>query len=150
MTPFATRRTLAILTGLWLCVAGGEALALEKYGRPLPEMEKTNDGKGGASGEPQADESLIGGYLLTGAFTLALGLIMIAAHQRWDSGAGIVISVLGWITAIRGAVLLLAADFVGTIAPYVIQFPPALMVGATVLAALGLWLSFVGFAAKPV
>lgn len=88
--------------------------------------------------------------LITGAFTLALGLIMIAAHQRWDSGAGIVISVLGWITAIRGAVLLLAADFVGTIAPYVIQFPPALMVGATVLAALGLWLSFVGFAAKPV
>lgn len=86
--------------------------------------------------------------LITGAFTLALGLVMIAAHQRWDSAAAFVISLLGWITAIRGAVLLLAADFVGTIAPHVIQFPPALMAGGAVLAALGLWLSFVGFAAK--
>ena len=94
-----------------------------------------------------ADSPLV---LITGAFTLALGLVMIAAHQRWDSAAAFVISLLGWITAIRGAVLLLAADFVGTIAPYVIQFPPALMAGGAVLAALGLWLSFVGFAAKPV
>lgn len=46
----------------------GRALALEKYGRPLPEMEKPNGTRLGENGEPPVDESLIGGYLLTGAF----------------------------------------------------------------------------------
>ena len=55
--------TVALWPGPWL--VGGEAFALEKYGRPLPEMEKeVPEGK-----QPsREDESLLGGYLLTGAF----------------------------------------------------------------------------------
>lgn len=86
--------------------------------------------------------------LITGAFTLALGLVMIAAHQRWSSAPAIVISVLGWITALRGALLLLAGDFVGTIAPYVIGAAGALTAVGAATALLGLWLSFVGWFAK--
>lgn len=41
-----------------------DAYALEKYGRPLPEFQKENGGKTAGG----ADESLIAGYLLTGAF----------------------------------------------------------------------------------
>jgi hypothetical protein len=40
------------------------AYALEKYGRPLPELGKKNGGQR----EGIVDESLIAGYLLTGAF----------------------------------------------------------------------------------
>lgn len=45
-----------------LCVWTGHGLALEKYGRPLPELE-AGDENGQA-----AEETLFGGYLLTGAF----------------------------------------------------------------------------------
>lgn len=86
--------------------------------------------------------------LITGAFTLALGLVMVAAHQRWNNAAAIVISVLGWLTALRGAVLLLAGDFVGTIAPYVVNAVGALAAVGVATALLGLWLTFVGWFAK--
>lgn len=47
-----------------LCGVVSDANALEKYGRPLPEFEKEN----GVEVERGVDESLIAGYLLTGAF----------------------------------------------------------------------------------
>ena len=83
--------------------------------------------------------------LITGVFTLALGLVIIVAHQRWDSAAAIVISVLGWITAIRGALLLLASDFVATVAPYVVHSRGALMLIGGVIALIGLWLTRMGW-----
>ena len=74
-----TRRTQSIADGLRLLFAvpvcflglwggGREAAALEKYGRPLPEMETTHEGPEGAQAEARVDESLIAGYLLTAAF----------------------------------------------------------------------------------
>lgn len=54
------------LTGPW--PAGRDALALEKYGRPLPEMDKTKDATEGPAPPSREDETLIGGYLLAGAF----------------------------------------------------------------------------------
>jgi hypothetical protein len=61
-----TRRLVtALVAGLlaWsMPWQGKEAGALEKYGRPLPEMDK-----GGQVGGEET-ESLIGGYLLAGAF----------------------------------------------------------------------------------
>lgn len=45
-----------------LCIWPGQALALEKYGRPLPSLDEPN---GDAR---SAEESLIAGYVLTGVF----------------------------------------------------------------------------------
>jgi len=47
-----------------LCAGEQSVYALEKYGRPLPEFQKEN----GERREGSVDESLIAGYLLTGAF----------------------------------------------------------------------------------
>jgi hypothetical protein len=47
-----------------LCGTKPKVYALEKYGRPLPEFQKEN----GEKTDGGADESLIAGYLLTGAF----------------------------------------------------------------------------------
>jgi len=66
--PIATAVVTGLLIGLWLIGVSGEVFALEKYGRPLPEMEKTPSGTLDGAQVAQADESLIGGYLLTGAF----------------------------------------------------------------------------------
>ena len=86
--------------------------------------------------------------LITGAFTLALGLIMIAAHQRWNSAPAIIISVIGWVTAVRGALLLLAGEFVGTIASYVVVAAGAITAVGVVATVLGLWLVFMGWFTK--
>ena len=86
--------------------------------------------------------------LITGAFVLILGAVMIAAHNVWTSPAAIVVSLLGWITLVRGAVVLLLPDIVTTFAPYVIQYPQAIIAVGAVLVLLGLWLTFVGWFAK--
>ncbi|HEU4685653.1 MAG TPA: hypothetical protein VFS39_14190 [Nitrospira sp.] len=51
-----------VLSGLW--AAPRTAYGLEKYGRPLPEF----DSKSGQASVDAEDESLIGGYVLAGAF----------------------------------------------------------------------------------
>ena len=56
--------TVALWPGPWS--AGREALALEKYGRPLPEMGQQGTTEGLQTS--REDETLIGGYLLAGAF----------------------------------------------------------------------------------
>ena len=86
--------------------------------------------------------------LITGAFVLVLGAIMIAAHNVWNSPAAIVVSLLGWITLARGALVVLLPNVVTTIAPYVIRYAPAILAIGVVLALIGLWLTFVGWFSK--
>src|SRR5207249_11990598 len=68
MKCLTTSATQLLITGLMTVALwpGHEAFALEKYGRPLPEMDKTKDGKEAEAS--REDETLIGGYLLAGAF----------------------------------------------------------------------------------
>ena len=69
--PSTVRWVLTALLGcpVWLLGSGkANVHALEKYGRPLPEMGTAKNGQDGTQAERGADESLIGGYLLTGAF----------------------------------------------------------------------------------
>lgn len=86
--------------------------------------------------------------LITAAFVLILGAVMITAHNVWTTPAAIVITLLGWITFVRGAVILLLPNVVTTIAPYVIHTPAAIPVIGAVTAALGAWLAFVGWFSK--
>jgi hypothetical protein len=72
MKCFTTSATQLLVTGLMTVALGvlgpvPDAAALEKYGRPLPEMEKQN-GKEAGKEPSREDETLIGGYLLAGAF----------------------------------------------------------------------------------
>jgi hypothetical protein len=66
LTTSIIRITVAgLLSGV---LSAPNVYALEKYGRPLPALEKAKDGQEVKSAERGADESLIGGYLLTGVF----------------------------------------------------------------------------------
>ena len=70
-TPSTVRWILIALLSCPACSFGlwaTDVYALEKYGRPLPEMEKAKNGPDGTQGDQGEEESLIGGYLLTGAF----------------------------------------------------------------------------------
>jgi len=72
MKCLTTSATQLLITGLmtvalwWPWPAGRNAYALEKYGRPLPEMGQESTTEGLRTS--REDETLIGGYLLAGAF----------------------------------------------------------------------------------
>jgi hypothetical protein len=67
----ASARRTRLLIGLCLLATGmpgldGRAFGLEKYGRPLPALETAKEQAEGK--EREAQESLVGGYVLTSAF----------------------------------------------------------------------------------
>lgn len=81
-----------------------------------------------------------------GAFTLLAGLVVIALHPFWRGAAAIILSTLGWLTAVKGFLL--------------VAFPATLIaVGGTagnprswwlgsyvVFAVVGAYLTYVGWA----
>jgi hypothetical protein len=86
---------------------------------------------------------------VTGFVTLAIGLVMIAAHNLWNGPAAIAISILGWLTTVRGALFLLAPNVVTTIAGDALRSQTPALAAGVVMALIGAWLAFVGWFAKP-
>jgi hypothetical protein len=132
MSTAVSTKTMARVLGPVMLVMGG-AVALRAETMPTLVEGLVNDAP------------LL---LITGAFVLVLGAVMIGAHNVWNSPAAIVVSLLGWITLVRGALVLLAPNVVATIAPFVVHVSPAILAIGLVLALLGLWLGFVGWFTK--
>ncbi len=86
---------------------------------------------------------IAGGLLLFG------GLLIIAHHQYWSSASAILISLFGWFLALRGLVLLAAPQLMARAAAGAVGAILAVRIGAGVLLLVGLWLTFVGWIAKP-
>jgi hypothetical protein len=86
---------------------------------------------------------LAGGLLLFG------GLFIIAHHQYWSSPEAIMISLFGWFLALRGVVLLAAPQLIARGAAAALNMLPVVQIGFGVLVLVGLWLSYVGWIAKP-
>jgi hypothetical protein len=83
-----------------------------------------------------------------GALLVFGGLLIIAFHQHWSSVAAVMISLFGWILAVRGVVLMAAPDLhqhvaISRGAISLVRF----IFGA--LVAIGLYLTYVGWLAKP-
>lgn len=86
--------------------------------------------------------------LVTGLFTLILGLTLFTAHHHLDTGPAIAITVLALILIVRGATLSLFPEAMISISTHVARAPLVLL-GATVIAFLvGLWLTYAGWFAK--
>src|SRR5690242_18123419 len=60
---------------------------------------------------------------VTGAFTLALGLGLLAAHRHFGSLPAIIITLFAVVTAIRGALLLIAPALISTLAGNLARVP---------------------------
>ena len=83
-----------------------------------------------------------------GALLLFAGLLIIAFHQYWSSLAAVFISLFGWISALRGLVLMAAPKLYERAAtPMEAITLVRLLFG--VLIAIGLYLTYVGWLAKP-
>lgn len=83
----------------------------------------------------------------SGALLLFAGLLIIAFHQHWSSLAAVLISLFGWILALRGLVLMAAPALYGRAAD---AMESVLIVRLLfgVLVAIGLYLTYVGWIAK--
>ncbi|HEY2049471.1 MAG TPA: hypothetical protein VGH03_09015 [Caulobacteraceae bacterium] len=87
--------------------------------------------------------------LASGAFTLMAGLAIIAAHHHWTRASAIVISLIGFVVAIKGASLMIAPTIGNELTAAVVRTPSILWVSAAVALLIGLWLSFVGWWSRP-
>ena len=126
-------RTLARIAGPWMLLAG-VAVALRR------------DRMMGVLDAFAADPAL---SFVSGVFTLLLGLIVIAVHQKWGGVTQVIISLLGWLLALRGAVLLFAPEDMVALAHRVVGYGPGPMgVAGAVMAVIGLYLTLIGYARK--
>jgi hypothetical protein len=82
-----------------------------------------------------------------GALLLFLGLLIIAFHQYWSSLAAILVSLFGWILALRGLVLMAAPELYESAAMSIDSLLTVRLIFG-VLVAIGLYLSYVGWLAK--
>ena len=83
---------------------------------------------------------------LSGLLTLVAGLALVLAHNEWKADWRLIITVLGWLGIIGGAVRMLVPQYIETIGGNVIIQPVALMVGGFVVLVLGAVLSYFGYA----
>ncbi|MGD1112366.1 MAG: hypothetical protein ABR885_19305 [Mycobacterium sp.] len=85
-----------------------------------------------------------------GALLLMWGSVIIAFHQYWRSVAAVLISLLGWFLAIRGVLILAIPDVYDSAGSALEQNAiPLVRVIFAGLALVGLYLSYVGWIAKP-
>jgi hypothetical protein len=82
-----------------------------------------------------------------GALLLFGGLLIIAFHQYWSSVAAVMISLFGWILALRGVVLMAAPDLYERAAMSMGAISLVRLIFGT-LVAIGLYLTYVGWLAK--
>jgi uncharacterized protein YjeT (DUF2065 family) len=83
-----------------------------------------------------------------GALLLFAGLLIIAFHQYWSSVAAVIISLFGWILALRGLVLMAAPKLYERAATAMDAVSLVRLVFG-VLVAIGLYLTYVGWLTKP-
>jgi hypothetical protein len=84
---------------------------------------------------------------LYGAILLMFSLVIIAFHQYWRSPAAIIISVVGWIMAVRGVLLLTAPQVYSAAgnAVYSSGATAGIWVVGISLGLAGLYLTYVGW-----
>jgi hypothetical protein len=81
-----------------------------------------------------------------GLVTLIAGLAMVLAHNIWSGGAlPVVVTLVGWITLIRGLIILLASPNALVSLFEVIDFEKFFDVPVAITFALGLYLTYMGF-----
>lgn len=87
--------------------------------------------------------------LVTGAFTLAAGCAMLAAHHHFNSLPAIVVSIFSIITTLRGLVLLAAPGLIAPFAANLGAGPGVILIPAAIAVLIGVYLTFAGWFAKP-
>jgi hypothetical protein len=86
---------------------------------------------------------------VTGVFTLLLGLVVVALHPYWRGGAAIIVSVVGWLVAVQGLLLVIGSHAYFAVANSAVDTMGWATTGAAaevlIVLFLGLYLSLVSW-----
>lgn len=82
---------------------------------------------------------------VTGAFVLLFGLFVVATHQYWHGAAAITISLLGWLSTLRGLMLLAFPKAFVSLANSMIGAQGLWVSLCVAFAFIGLYLTYVGW-----
>ncbi|MGB9227218.1 hypothetical protein [Mycobacterium sp.] len=86
---------------------------------------------------------------VTGAFILLTGLIVVALHQYWRGAPAIIVSVLGWLTVLKGFSLMALPQAYLSFASTAVDAVTWWRAGFLAMALVGLYLTFIGWAPAP-
>jgi hypothetical protein len=93
------------------------------------------------------DAVMVNDGLMMGAGFLSMlgGLIVLAFASSWRSFTEIIITLMGWLSLVRGIIVIFAPAIVHGAAIWLTSNPAIMSIAGGVLALLGLWLCFQGF-----
>lgn len=87
---------------------------------------------------------------VTGAFVVLCGLVVVAGHQCWRGMPAIIVSVLGWLTTLKGFFLMALPQTYLSFAGTGVGATTWWRTGFIVVALIGLYLTYVGWAPAPI
>jgi len=82
--------------------------------------------------------------LIFGMAAMATGIAQVAAHNVWDTGPQIIISLLGWGLLLKGALFTAWPDFVDLMGDWAVYSKLIPIAGAAVLV-LGAYVTWIGY-----
>jgi hypothetical protein len=86
---------------------------------------------------------------LSGIIALPVGLALVNTHNEWTADWRVIITIIGWLCLIGGAIRILVpqeGEVIGTAITTMTWWP---MLPGIVVLLLGLWLSYAGYLQKP-
>jgi uncharacterized membrane protein len=83
---------------------------------------------------------------VTGAFVLVLGLVVVALHEYWRGAAALIVSVLGWLTVLKGLFLMAFPRTYISLAESMLDVTAWWWTAFIVMGLIGLYLTYVGWA----
>ncbi|MGH6958653.1 MAG: hypothetical protein ACREEW_18465 [Caulobacteraceae bacterium] len=82
---------------------------------------------------------------IAGALALAVGVVVVAAHSRWNRPAAILVSLFGWVAALKGLALMTAPTLLRGPAEAMSAHLDACRLVLAVVIGVGLYLDWVGW-----
>lgn len=83
---------------------------------------------------------------MTGAFVLMSGMVVVALHQYWRGAAAVIVTVLGWLTVLKGVFLMAFPRTYISAATSMLDTTAWWWSGFTVVGLIGMYLTYVGWA----
>ena len=80
-----------------------------------------------------------------GAFTLILGLLMLQFHNVWSLDWRVLVTLIGWITLIKGALVIIAPQSFIKIAKHYKSNDTLLNIQAVIAVFFGIFMSYMGY-----
>ncbi len=83
--------------------------------------------------------------MVMGAFTLLLGLLLLQFHNIWTAGWPVLVTLIGWITVLKGAIAMIAPQALGHMAEKFKTKPTLLNMQAAIAILFGAFMSYMGY-----